>query len=256
MAGSRGGDDPLASASGVAFKALTPVAGVAMLARVVDTIRSAAWATRVVVCGLDAAAAAHVVGDGVEVVRGERTPGASAARTIAELRLEPPILITTADHPLLTPDTLDAFCERSAATNADVTFGLVPVALVHGAFPGVRRTAYRFRDGDFCGCNLYALLTTAGCRAPTLWAEVEGHRKRPWRLVGTLGAGSLLRFVLGRLASADLTGLVFARTGLRVRPVFLSDPAAGFDVDTPEQRRAAERFLLEREGRTATTRGP
>ena len=43
-----------------------------------------------------------------------------------------------------------------------------------------------------------------------------------------LGYGTLARFVLGRLSLADLTGVVFARTGLSVRPVLLTDPAAGF----------------------------
>jgi CTP:molybdopterin cytidylyltransferase MocA len=251
MAGSRGGSDPLAAASGVASKALTPVAGVAMLARVLQTLRAAASVERIVVCGLDAGAAREVVGDAPDLalVDGDRTPGASAALAIAKLGLVTPLLITTADHPLLSPATLDAFCERAAATNADVTFGLVPVSLVRAAFPAIRRTAYRFRDGEFCGCNLYALLTPKGCEAPALWARVEAHRKRPWRLIGTLGYGTLLRFFLGRLALADLTGLVFARTGLRARPIFLTDPAAGFDVDTPEQRAAAEAFLLEREAR-------
>jgi GTP:adenosylcobinamide-phosphate guanylyltransferase len=253
MAGSRG-DDPLAAASGVASKALTPVAGVAMVARVLDTLRATPAVERNVDCGLDPAAARDVVRDaaGDELDAGDRTPGASAALAIATLGLAPPLLVTTADHPLLAPATLGGFCERAGATNADVTFGLVPAAVVRAAFPGVRRTAYRFRDGGFCGCNLYALLTAKGCEAPAFWARVEAHRKRPWRLVGTLGYGTLLRFFLGRLALADLTGLVFARTGLRVRPIFLSDPAAGFDVDTPEQRAAAETYLLEREQRRAS----
>jgi CTP:molybdopterin cytidylyltransferase MocA len=242
MAGSRGVPDPVASASGVPLKVLTPIAGITMLERVLQTLQAARSVERIVVCGLEGAAAPP----GVELVGGDRTPGASAARAIATLGLAPPIVITTADHPLLTPDTLDAFCERTAAMNADVTFGLVPVGLVQAAFPGIRRTTYRFRDGEFFGCNLYALPTAAGCEAPTFWARVEAHRKRPWRLVGTLGYGTLLRFFLGRLALADLTGLVFTRTGLRVRPVFLTDPAAGFDVDTPEQHRAAERFLTQR----------
>jgi GTP:adenosylcobinamide-phosphate guanylyltransferase len=251
MAGSRGGGDPLAMASGVASKALAPVAGTAMLARVLRTLDAAASVERVVVCGLDNDAARDAIDDasGIEVVPGEGTPGASAATAIATLGLTPPLLVTTADHPLLAVATVDAFCERAAAINADVTFGLVPAALVHAAFPAIRRTAYRFRDGGFVGCNLYALLTPKGCEAPALWAEVEAHRKRPWRLVGTLGYGTLLRFFLGRLALADLTGLVFARTGLRVRPIFLTDPAAGFDVDTPEQHAAAEAYLLERESR-------
>jgi hypothetical protein len=249
MAGSRSAKDPLAAGSGVPLKALTPVGGVAMLARVLQTLRSAASVRRIVVCGLSEAEAGDLggarEGDGppVEIMEGARTPGASAALAIAALGLEPPILITTADHPLLTTETLEAFCERTDALHVDAAFGLVPAGFVRAAFPGIRRTAYRFRDGAFCGCNLYALLTPAGCGAPTLWAGVEEHRKRPWRMVGTLGYGTLLRFLVGSLTLEDVTGLVFAHTGLCVRPIFLADPAAGFDVDTPEQRRVAEAFL-------------
>lgn len=253
MAGSRAGADPLATATGVTHKALTPVAGVAMLERVLATLAASRFVGRIVVCGLDPAVAADVdttaaTGTPVEMVRGDRTPSASAARAIEELGLTPPVLITTADHPLLSPATLDAFCERATAINADATFGLVPVSLVHAAFPGSRRTAFRFRDGGFCGCNLYALLTTKGYAALREWTQVEAERKRPWRMLRILGYGTLLRFVLGRLSLADLTGVVFARTGLSVRPVLLTDPAAGFDVDTPEQRIAAERFLEAKAG--------
>lgn len=259
MAGSRNTGDPLATASGVPFKALTPIAGVTMLARVLQTLRSTVWVKRIVVCGLSATNAndlSNTQGHDstpVEFVDGDRTPGASAARAIAALGLEPPVLITTSDHPLLTPETLEAFCERATATTADTIFGLVPASLVRTAFPSIRRTAYRFRDGGFCGCNLFALLTPAGCEAPTLWARVEAHRKRPWRMISVLGYGTLLRFFFGRLALADLTGLVFAQTHLRARPILLSDPAAGFDVDTPEQRNIAEAFLLERAAAGRTT---
>ena len=257
MAGSRVTADPLAVATGVSHKALAPIAGVAMLTSVLQTLRATDWVKRIVICGLDATVAGDVGGaptpgtPAVELVRGDRTPSASAALAIATLGLEPPILITTADHPLLTSETLDTFCERATALNADATFGLVPADLVQAAFPGIRRTAFRFRDGRFCGCNLYALLSRAGYEALTTWTHVEAQRKRPWRMVRILGNGPLLRFLLGRLALADLTGIVFARLGLRIRPVFLTDPAAGFDIDTPEQHATAEAFLTGKKLRVA-----
>jgi GTP:adenosylcobinamide-phosphate guanylyltransferase len=251
MAGSRGTADPLAAATGVAHKALAPVGGVAMLERVVATLRASRWIDRIVILGLDATAVGDLATGAtgatpVELLQGDRTPSASAALAIKELGLEPPVLITTADHPLLTPDTLDSFCERAEAMNADATFAIVPVGLVQASFPGIRRTTFRFRDGGFCGCNLYALLSTKGYDALREWAAVEAERKRPWRMVRILGLGTLLRFALGQLSLADLTGAVFARTGLRIRPVFLTDGAAGFDIDTPEQRLVAEAYLAAR----------
>lgn len=252
MAGSRGTADPVAAATGVANKVLAPVAGVPMLGRVLRTLRANRWIDRIVVCGLDPMLASDFAtpadgrGPAVEHVRGDHTPSSSAAAAIRELGLAPPVLITTADHPLLSSTILDAFCERATAINADATFALVPAGIVRAAFPGVKRTVFRFRDGGFCGCNLYALLSTRGYDALREWASVEAERKRPWRILRILGYGTLLRFVIGQLSLADLTGVVFARTGLSVRPVLLTDPAAGFDVDTPEQRVVAEQYLTAR----------
>ena len=217
-----------------------------MLVRVLGALRGAQQVERLVICGFDPALARlDPALSAVECVRGGATPGASAALAIATLGLGAPVLITTGDHPLLSANTVDEFCAASTAGDADVTFGVVPAGAVSAAFPGIRRTHYRFRDGAFCGCNLYGLLTPSGCTAPAAWMRVEQHRKQPWRMVGALGVGVLLRFLLGRLALADVTALAQSRIGLRARAVCLSEPAAGFDVDTIAQWHAAEAYLSE-----------
>jgi GTP:adenosylcobinamide-phosphate guanylyltransferase len=252
LAGSRAEGDPLAAASGVAHKAVTPIAGVPMLGHVLAALRAATNVDRIVICGLDPALLPVVspAGDAgwraPEAVAGAATPGASAARAIEVLQLVPPLLITTADHPLLTATTIDEFCSASRQLAADVSFGIVPARLVSSAFPGIRRTHYRFRDDSFCGCNLYGLLTSAGCTAPTQWMQVERYRKRPWRMVQRLGPAVLMRFLLGRLSLSEVTALVYSQFGVRAEPVRLSEATAGFDVDTPAQRQAAEAYLRRR----------
>ena len=250
MAGRRPAGDPLAAACGVSYKALVPLTGRAMLARVVATLRGSTSVGRIVVCGLAPAAltgapglAAALAEAEVTFAPADRTSGGSAALAIERLALAAPLLITTADHPLLRSETVDRFCAASAATAADVTFGLAPAELVRAEFPDARRTYYRFREGDYCGCNLYALLSAAGCAAPAAWARVEAHRKRPWRMLRMLGVRVLLRFLTRRLALADVTAQVRARLGLRVEPVVLSDATAGFDVDSLEHLRAAAAWL-------------
>lgn len=249
MAGSRAAGDPLALASGVAHKAFVPVGGVPMLARVLATLRAARNVGRIVVVGLDPElvqvepALQAAIGSDAELIRGGTTPATSAALAIETLGLAPPVLITTADHPLLTTAMVEQFCDASCASDGDVSFGVTGADAVTAAFPGIRRTNWHFRDGSYCGCNLYGLLTVPGCRAPTVWKRVEQFRKQPWRIIGMLGAGALLRFALGRLALADITPLLQARIGLRGAAIHLSDAAAGFDVDTIPQRAAAERYL-------------
>lgn len=256
LAGSRPGGDPLAHAAGVTHKALAPVAGVAMLTRVVMTLRATQSVGRIVICGLDQQALAselqrHPFLDigRPGLVSSGATPSASVLSAMEQLAPCTPLLVATADHPLLTAALVDDFCARSACSGADVTVGLVPARLVHGAFPGVRRTALPFRDGRYCGCNLFAFLTPEARRAPAAWIQVERYRKRPWRMVGALGVGVTLRFLLRRLTVDAVTDLASDRMGVRVRPIFLSHPEAGFDVDTSAQLAVAEAFLRRRESR-------
>jgi hypothetical protein len=46
-----------------------------------------------------------------------------------------------------------------------------------------------------------------------------------------------------------MTNLASERLGARVRPIFLSQPEAGFDVDTAAQLAVADAFLRARAGR-------
>jgi CTP:molybdopterin cytidylyltransferase MocA len=253
MAGSRSGGDPLARATNVSHKALASLEGVPMLGRVLQTLAVSRSVGRIVVCGLEEsvfrrASDRLAAGERQSLVwiRGGETPARSAAMAIGELGLRPPVLITTADHPLLRPETVDDFCARSLLSGGDATFAVVPGAAVSAAFPGIARTRYRFRDGSYCGCNLYALLTTAGCGAPAVWMRVEQYRKRPWRVLRGLGFFVLARFLLGRLALTEIPPLTRSRVGLRIEPVVLMDAAAGFDVDDVRQLAAAELFLRRR----------
>jgi len=254
LAGSRPGGDALARATGVSHKALAPLAGIAMLARVLTTLRRARTVERIAVCGIDREVlAAHTElrpcldGGDLTLIASRATPSASVLSAMQQLQPSTPLLVVTADHPLLTPALIDDFCARSAESGADVTVGLVGADLVRRTFPTVRRTALPFRDGAYCGCNLYAFLTPAAQRAPAAWMQVERHRKQPWRMVGALGVGVTLRFLLRRLTVDDVVQLVSDRMGARVRPIFLSQPEAGFDVDTCAQLAAAEAFLRARE---------
>ena len=254
LAGSRPGGDPLARAAGVSHKALAPVAGVAMLTRVVSTLRAARAVRRVIVCGMDrdtigtqAELHSFLASGQLGIVASRATPSASVLSAMQQLDPNTPLLVATADHPLLTPALVDDFCARSAGSGADVTVGLVPAKLVRAAFPTVKRTRLPFRDGAYCGCNLYAFLSPAAQRAPAAWMQVEQHRKHPWRMVGALGFGTTMRFLLRRLTVEAVTHLASDRMGVHVRAIVLSQPEAGFDVDTSAQLEAAEAFLRTRD---------
>jgi CTP:molybdopterin cytidylyltransferase MocA len=179
----------------------------------------------------------------IALLDGGATPSASVLEALDHLPGALPLLVTTADHPLLSAATVDEFAIASAGAAVDVTVGLVSAAGVRAAFPGVRRTVLRLRGAEYCGCNLFAFLTPEARRAAAFWAEIEQHRKRPWRMLLPLGIPEVLRFALGRLNLDDLVALASRRMQVRVRAVLLSQPEAGFDVDKVEHLEAAEQYL-------------
>jgi hypothetical protein len=160
-----------------------------------------------------------------------------------------PALLTTADHALLTPEVVDHFCREAVSGGGDVVAALARHAAVMAAFPGMRRTRTRFRDGPFCGCNLYAFLTPEGRGAAAHWRRVESRRKQPIKMLGELGWGVVLRYLLGRLDLEGALKAVSRRMGLRVGAVVLPFPEAAVDVDSAADWTRAQAIAADFSGR-------
>ncbi|MCC6917853.1 MAG: NTP transferase domain-containing protein [Alphaproteobacteria bacterium] len=229
LAGSRGGVDPVAAYAGVAHKALIPVGGVPMVARVIQALREAG-AGRIAVSTDAPEVIAIVEAAGAEPIAPAAQPSASVAAALAALGT--PLLVTTADHALLRPEWVRHFLADVPA-EADVAILLAERALVEAAAPGTRRTWYRFADGAWSGCNLFHLATPRAAAALALWQRVETHRKRPWRLAGMIGLGTLLRYALGRLTIAAAVARIGASVGIRAAMVPSRHGLAALDVDKP-----------------------
>jgi hypothetical protein len=137
---------------------------------------------------------------------------------------------------------VDYFCAQAVASGCDAVVGLALHRQVLAAYPGMHRTALRFRDAAYCGCNLFALLTPAGRAVATFWQRVEQQRKRPWRLLGALGWGAVVRYLLGRLTLAEALDLLSQRLHLRLGVVLLPFPQAAVDVDSVADWRFAEQL--------------
>jgi GTP:adenosylcobinamide-phosphate guanylyltransferase len=229
-----------------------------MLLRVVRTLRGSPAVHRIVVCGIDAAAlhdqpelSEWTASGELEFTASGDTPSASVLQVLESDGAATPLLVTTADHPLLTAPIVDSFCAQATRLSVDVAVGLVAAEVVAGTFTEGRRTRLRFRDGSYCGCNLYAFLTPDAQRAARAWRRIEQHRKQPWRMIGALGPWVLLRFLLGRLGLDEAIEIASSRIGARAAAIQLTQPEAGFDVDKLSDLRIAEAYLKEKEsGRT------
>jgi len=252
LAGSRGAVDPVARHAGLPHKAFVPIAGTPMLHWVLAALRESPSVGRIAVCldepELLAGLPDSGPGDlGARIVAAPTgvTPGASVLRAIETLPDPWPLLVTTADHPLLTAAMVEHFC-TGVPGDADVGVAVAPASLIRRSHPDSVRTFYRFAAEAYSGCNLFCLRTPAAKRAVAFWSRMERHRKRPWRLISAIGPVTLCRFLLGRLtlerAMERLSGLV----GATVRAVEMPFAEAAMDVDKPSDLALAESILRRR----------
>ena len=116
---------------------------------------------------------------------------------------------------------------------ADVLVALAAYKAVMQSYPGMRRTATRFQDGPFCGCNLFAILNARGRRAVDFWRQVEAERKKPWKMIHKLGWLVVMKYLAGRLTLAEGLERASQLLGLRADAVLMPFPEAAVDVDTP-----------------------
>lgn len=240
LAGSRAGAaDPLAVGAGLSHKALIPVCGIPMIRRVVNSLRATPEVGRIVVCIEDPDAVRGVLPDDVEFTPAAGGPSASVLGAIGQYGT--PLLVTTADNPLLRPEWIRHFL--SAAGSADMAAGVASDEAVLRDVPGTKRTFIRLADRAFSGCNLFLFRTPVSAEVARLWQRLEQERKHPLRMGWLLGPGVLLRFLFRRLDSAALLRRIRVLTGAQAQFVTMPDGRAAVDVDKPSDLVLVRRMI-------------
>ncbi len=253
LAGDRGPGDPLLEGQEAGSKVMRPVAGRPMLARVLEALHEAGCVETVHVVGPEPErqGPAREMAEDLGLAVTWHAPAASPATSVAAVLERIPagrrVLLVTGDHALLRPEWIREFTSHAVATEADVALAMVDWLAICAAWPESRRTRYRFRDGQFCGGNLFLFATPDGRRMASIWRRVEQDRKRPWRVVRLIGPGALVAFLARRLTLEGAFRRLSSRFGLRARPVLMDDPEVAVDVDKPEDLALVESILRGRD---------
>ncbi|ADV68877.1 NTP transferase domain-containing protein [Deinococcus maricopensis] len=237
-----GGDagDEFAASQGVAVKPLLALGGRPMAAWVLDALRASGRVRRVAYVGpttpeLDARIDVRVTDQGS--LLGNLEAGVAALAGEAGRR----VMVVTADIPMLTGAELAEVLD--AAPNAGLVYPVVTRAACEAAYPGVKRTYARLRDGVFTGGNVFLLdPSLIGRFLPRLRALLAA-RKNPARLALMIGPGVLVRLLLGRLRIAALEARVGALLGVEARALVTARASVGTDVDKLEDLALARRAL-------------
>jgi GTP:adenosylcobinamide-phosphate guanylyltransferase len=260
LAGKRSGAlDPLAQRAGVAQKAVVPVHGVPMIERVVQQVAACNMVGEIRIVAHDATeiralptiAALEKTGR-LSFVQARFNLVDSVFAAIEDAAF--PILITTADNCLVTPEGYGEFIAGCLAAGAEGAAGLVRKEDVKAADPQGQQRFYKFRDGGYSNCNLYWLGNEHAVKASEIWREGGQFVKFPSRIIKAFGLLNLVRFMLGNGTKEKLFAQISRRFGVRLVPVVLSDGHYAIDVDNETTFAVTEKILIRRESDAATDR--
>ena len=240
LAGRRSPDDPLAAVTGAPHRALLDIHGQPMLERVLRTLLEIPCIEQISI-SIDEPELLERESTLEQLLsqqesrllahRSAASPSRSVLAALDELPADQPLLVTTADHALLTREMVEHFLARTEDAGADVGVGLVAEQLLCARFPDAQRTYLAFRGERYSGANLFAFTSAEARRAALFWTRAEQFRKKPWRLVSVFGPITLALFLARRLDLRAAFERASRVIGTRVEPVEMPWAEAAVDVD-------------------------
>jgi GTP:adenosylcobinamide-phosphate guanylyltransferase len=153
------------------------------------------------------------------------------------------VLVSATDIPLVTASAIDAFGRRAAAVTCDLGYGCVRKEPHVAAYPDVRHTWVRLREGTFCGAGVSVIRAGAATRIASLLRDFAAARKSPLRLASLFSPFLVVRVALGLVGIGELERRADELTGLRCRGIQCEEPELAVNVDQLEDLRAIERII-------------
>jgi len=254
MAASRRGvDDPVAKLQGKAHKCLVELDGQVMLERVLEALIDSDCFDRIhvsldtpdVLVATPAMRGWAEAGRTVFVqARGNLADSVLAA--VEEIEAPLPLVITTGDNALHTPELVRDFVEGFLACEEDVALGLSSEEVVLREFADSGLAFHQLKDGGSSSCNLYGLRNSRALSAVKVFEGGGQFGKRHMRILKAFGVWP---FVLYKLKLTTMRGLVDAigrRLGVSMAPVMLDYPFGPIDVDHKHSFDITEAALIRR----------
>jgi GTP:adenosylcobinamide-phosphate guanylyltransferase len=243
--------DPLAAKLGVSHKALVPVAGEAMVGRVLRIAAEAFPQSPLFVSVEDFTVIAAEPTVARLTAEGRLTP-VGAEHHIVDSVVEAsrttgfPILLTTADNVLMTVEGFRSIAEAGAAEGIDGVVMMAEKSDILAAHPDGQRRFYKFRGGAYSNCNLFWIDRAHAFDAIESFRYGGQFAKRKTDAVRALGLTALILYASGLVTLEGMFRHFSRRFGVNIRPLVAKDGRLAIDVDNERTHRVAEE-ILERE---------
>lgn len=228
-------DGEFAEAAGTHVKALAPVRGETMLARMIAALHAAGVDEIAVVGGEEVRGACSATID--RFVEESPSGSENLLRALRAWPADERLIYATSDLPYVTADAVSDFLQR-------IGHGTLAVALAeHPAFVarfpdappfGIRLGGERVVNG-----GVFSIPQGATEKLASIATRFFEARKQPWRMAGLVGPAVLIRFLSGRLRVSDLETMALHVLQVPAQALRGCAPELAFDVDTAGDYRYA-----------------
>ncbi len=254
LAASRQGfDDPVAKIQNKSHKCLVTIDGIAMIERVVQTLIDSKCFARILI-SIESeqvlenlASAKRWLEEGtIEVVPSSGNLADSVVSLSNTVNQPLPLVITTADNALHTPDLVRYFVAAFARSTADATVATTPESTVLAEYPRGEFGFFRFKDGGYSFCNLFGISSSSALEAAKIFRTGGQFRKHPWRVLKVFGVLPLILLKWRLISLDDFSRRITRKLGARIDIVRLPFAFGPIDVDNPRTYEFSEQVLRKR----------
>lgn len=227
-------------------KAYLPIGPSFMLERVLRALRAASSVGRIR-CITQPKAFSLAFGDDRSFCDDVIAPGADLIDSmLAGFTGLPPnqmVLVAATDIPLVTGSAIDTFASRAKALDCDLGYGCIRREPHVAAYPHIRHTWVRLREGTFCGGGVSVIRAGAAVHLASILREFAAARKSPLRLASLFSPFLVVRTALGLVGIAELERRASELTGVTCRGIPCDEPELGVNVDRLEDLRAVSQLV-------------
>ncbi|NLB52578.1 MAG: NTP transferase domain-containing protein [Syntrophomonadaceae bacterium] len=153
------------------------------------------------------------------------------------------ILIMPTDIPFITREAIEDFIKHCEKSQSDFYYPLTSKETNEKAFPGVKRTYVRLKEGVFTGGNLFMVKTQLIDTFLDLALKLVIRRKNPLAIARLFGLGLVWKFITGTLSLLAAEKRFHQVTGIKGKAIISTYAQIGVDVDKPSDLDLAQEYL-------------
>ena len=238
-------DDFRAAGYVAANKAYLPVGGVPMLTRVLQALRASDSIARIR-C-VTPVEAFRQLGSGSDLCDDVVGPSGDLVGSLlagmAGLPSAQRVIIVATDMPLLSAQAVDSFAGLARATPCDIGYGFVERRAHERAYPQVRHTWVRLREGTYCGAGVSVMRAGAAPQVQDVLRRFTAARKSPLKLASLFSYGLLLKALSGTLCISEVERRASEVSGLVCRGLLCDQPELAVNIDQIADLRTIEQII-------------